>query len=124
VAGEPPRSEISFVQRGDPRASVTIEIVPREMRMHQVTDDELRQLRSGANSSSLTLFGVAIGGAITIGVTLGTVELTTSVHATFVASFIATVGLTLFFGFNAVRDYLSVKRLIQHIERQHTGRHL
>ncbi len=123
MAEEPPRSEISFVQRGDLRASVTIVLVPREMRMHQVTEDELRQLRTGANSPSLTLFGVAVGGAVTLGITLATVELATSVHATFVASLIATAGRTLFFGLNAIRDYLSIRKLIQHIEQQHVGRH-
>lgn len=118
MADEAPATGIVFAQPGDPNTSLTIAYVPREMRVHQITEDELRMLRTGANSPSLALLGIALGLVATSVTTLATVDLPNRTFAVFVAVLLASTLLTLFFGFHASRDFLAVRALIDRIERK------
>lgn len=104
------------LRRGDGRERVTMTFMPREVRMHYVSETELDDLKSGWASPSLALFGVTFGAAVTAVVTILTVEMSAQLFAGFVGAAIATTCLTVLFGVQAVREYRALTRRVNEIK--------
>src|SRR6266851_140418 len=50
--------------------SCTVEYVPRHLRMHTVSENELDAIASGGSSLNLTFFGICFGAAISFAIVL------------------------------------------------------
>lgn|GEM_PF-3688376 len=89
--------------------------------MYYVFDQELDTLGSASAQASLHLafFGVSIGAAITLAITLGTVEIgSPRAYAAFWGAFLLSVVSTLYFGIRAALDFRRSRRQIREIRKQ------
>jgi hypothetical protein len=101
-----------------PEHLVSIDVRGATVKMYVVSEDKLDLLSSsGSNSINLALFTLVSGIAVTLIITLYTVDITDPIkRATFWAVFWAMSILTLYFGINAVRDLLRARRLARTIK--------
>jgi hypothetical protein len=93
-----------------------IEYVPTVVRVHYVPEYQLEGLATGGATVNLGLAGMTFGAAVTIIVTLVTVDMGAYAFASFVAALIATSGLTAFFGSAAYRDHQKARRQLDAIK--------
>jgi hypothetical protein len=97
--------------------SVTTVFHPRTLEMHMVTDHELTDIASGAQSIHIGFFGVSFGALVAAAITLITVPLASSAHAAFVASTIVLFVLSAYFGVRGISDYRSSKDRVNRIRQ-------
>ena len=91
--------------------------VPRTLRMHRLTTQELDDFASSNVGIHFGFFGLALGGFISFGITLlaGQIQ-SPKIYASFVALAAVSFILAGFFGARAVVEYRRVKRKVQDIK--------
>lgn len=90
------------------------EIRPRTFYLHYVTEAELHALRRGADSPSMALLGIMIGVFVQGVASLASGQFSSVLHATFVAVTVASLVLSVYFGWRVVIDR---RTLMAHIDR-------
>ena len=96
---------------------LTVEYVPRSMRMIPISSHELDNVASLGNSIHLTFFGLCAGAAIAFAIVLTTGNVTDPMtHAGYIAVLIASGVLSLYFGIRGVIDYRAAKRKLSDIK--------
>ena len=90
----------SVLQPETPASPLRIEVVPRHLKMYQVSGLELDSLGSASSSLSLNsaFLGAGLTAAISFLTTLLTVPLSDRLNAVYVALFVVSVLATLYFG--------------------------
>jgi Flp pilus assembly protein TadB len=96
---------------------VTTVFHPRVLDMHSVTDQELIDIASGAQSIHIGFFGITFGALVAVALTLLTVSLASSMHAVFVAALIVLAVMSAYFGSRAVSDYRSSRSRVERIRQ-------
>ena len=96
--------------------SCTVEIVPRHLKMHSVSETELDAIASGGGSINLTFFGICIGAAISFGIVLRTTNLEAFNKALFWMLFGAALLMGTYFGVFGIRDYRASKQKLKDIK--------
>ena len=87
--------------------SCTIEMVPRHLRMHTVSEAELDAIAVGGSSVNLTFFGVCFGALISFAIGLYSGGIDPSQKSMYAALVFASAILSAFFGIRGGRDYFS-----------------
>jgi hypothetical protein len=114
---------VARIQVERPESPVTIDIMPRRVAMYRVFETELENLGSAQNSVHLAFFGIAFGAALTLSVTLITVDINNSkTYASFWASLLVSVGASFYFGLRALFDWRKAKRHVRDIKEQNSKR--
>src|SRR4051812_15327291 len=107
------------VFRSGPSGSsvVTMTVTPRDFEALVVTEEEFESVASGGNTLQVGFFGIAIGAAVSFGISLLTTTPTTPVWqwGTFVALFGLSLTLTAYFGMATYREWRQNKSRIQRI---------
>jgi hypothetical protein len=87
---------------------VTVEVVPRHLRMHNISESELDALTSDGSTLNLTFFGICFGAFVSFAVVLYTGGVTDPTkHATFSMLTFSCLLMSAFFGIRGVSEYLS-----------------
>jgi len=81
--------------------------------MHIVTESELTDIASGAQSIHVGFFGITFGALVAVAIVLITLPLQTSAHAAFVASLVVLLIMSAYFGVRAVSDYRQSKHRVE-----------
>lgn len=93
-----------------PPGPLTVNQHPRDVDCFTILDVELDMLSENFSSLSLVFAGASLGAAISLGATVLSVDtLDPKVHGGFVGTTVAMAVLTVFFGYNAVRDWLKAR---------------
>ena|ERR1700693_1742254 len=96
---------------------LTVEYVPRSMRMHSVSSHELDTVASLSNTVHLCLFGLCAGAAVTCGAVLTTANITDpKTYAGYVAALIMCGVLSLYFGIRGCIDYHAAKKKLKELK--------
>ncbi len=105
----------SLIDKPKGRAqTLIIDLVPRRMRMHQVSEGELENLSTGGNSLDQLFFGSSLGAAVTLLVTVFTVPITSPYsHATFIMMTWVAWASTVFFGVRVGMDWRKVSLMMK-----------
>jgi hypothetical protein len=85
----------------------------RTLDMHIVTESELTDIASGAQSIHIGFFGITFGALFAVAIVLITLPLQTSAHAAFVASLVVLLIMSAYFGVRAVSDYRQSKHRVE-----------
>jgi hypothetical protein len=96
--------------------SCTVEIIPRRLKMHNVSESELDALASGSTSINLTFFGICLGAAISFGIVLRTTTLEPFSKAVFEALFFSSLVMGAYFGVFGVKDHRASKKRLSDIK--------
>lgn len=97
----------------------------RNVDVYSIFDHEFRSIKSAAAQSGLylTFFGIALGMAVTIGIVLLTVDMSSPwVFATFAVGFVASILGTVFLGLKARHEYKATGSQFDYIEKRSTRR--
>lgn len=114
----PLKNEIA--PQNNPQAVLSVEYVPRHLKMHNVSESELDALASGNPSVHLTFFGICFGAAVSFGtVVKATTNLDLFSKSLFSMLFVSAGLMALFFAVQSIRDYLQSKRKLQEIKSTH-----
>lgn len=111
----PTSSSSEFILPESTASPVTITVVPRNIAVHFVTEEELEALAEGKASLYMSLFGIAIG---ILGTSLGTLfstELQGNTFLAFEGLAITTGFLTVFFGIGSYREWRNIKQRVESI---------
>lgn len=104
-----------------PRLNLTITPVPRAVRFHSLTEEELEAIYEAGNMKTLdvAMFSLAAGVAISTAVTLMTVD-NLSVKASVVLWVLQSVSVlaSVFFGVRSVLAYKAAARKLQDFKKQ------
>ena len=108
-----PQLHIDFQPAAD---TVTVDFGHRTIRTYRVADQELHALSAPSSSPSLALFGVMIGVTATCVATLASTDITAPVtKAAFTIGVCAFFVLSLFFGWQAVREWRRARAVVQQL---------
>ena len=117
------RLAVPSIQVESPESPVTIDVMPRRVAMYRLFETELDSLGSAQNSVHLAFFGLAFGAALALGITLLTVDISsTKTYAAFWASLLVSVLGTFYFGLRAFFDWRKAKQNIRSIKEQNPKR--
>ena len=95
---------------------VIIAYSKRTVRMHHVTETELRGIASLGNSANLAFLGISFGALVGFAITLATVPLVDpATHASFVSLVWLSAIASLYFGIRSIVDGRNVQRRIKEI---------
>jgi hypothetical protein len=98
--------------------SCTVEMVPRHLKMHTVSESELDSISSGGPAINLTFFGLCVGTLVSFGTVLKTATtLDAATKAVFIALFFTSAVMATFFGVRGIRDFLANKKKLEEIKR-------
>jgi hypothetical protein len=104
-----------------PSASVTLQLRPRNVMVHQVFDYELTALRNASFPIGLTFFGISTGAAASFAAVVFSQGANAKGHDTFVALFVAAVVLSLFFAVWSVRSWWANHVVVREIRERPTA---
>ncbi len=107
--------ELLVVQPESESAPITTVIVARKIEMYLVSPEELKSIVSGNTSIHLTFFGLTLGAAITLLITLFSVAIEGKIFGAFVGSVILTLILSGYFGIRAWKDWGSGRETIKQL---------
>lgn len=96
--------------------SCTVEMIPRHLRMHSVSESELDQIASGNPSIHWTFFGICLGAVISFGIVLRTPNVDSSSKVLFQMLLFSSLIMGVYFGVRGVRDLLKSKKKLQDIK--------
>ena len=88
----------------------TVEIIPRHLRLINISETELRALASGSNSTDLTFFGICFGATVAFGIVLYSGGISDVQQATYKMLLCAAIVLSSYFGVQSIRNYRQSKR--------------
>jgi hypothetical protein len=104
------------IQPGPLPSATTVEEVPRHLRMHRVTDQELTVLASVKSGIHIAFFGVTFGCFVAFWIVLRTVTaMSGSDHTLFLVLTFVSALLAAFFGLMAIVELQSMRRLASDI---------
>jgi len=101
-------------------ADVTIDTIPRNVKMFKLFENELDSIAS-PRSIHWTFFGVTIGAAFTLGVAISTGSIPAAKLGGFTATFWGAVVMTAYFLAMGVRDYIKANRVLKEIKKRPTA---
>ncbi len=111
--------EQSLILFENAQSPIKLEQQRRTIRTHSVTDQELTAIAAPSGSLSLALAGMTFGALVTCIVTLTTVRIDDPrTYAAYVASTITSFILTVFLGFNGVREMWNAKSAIEDLRKR------
>lgn len=109
----------SFVAyRGGAAKGLTVDLMPRRLKLFQVTEDELESLYTSGNYKTLDigLFSLCFGVVVTVAGTLATVDISSDrTHAVFWAVLVVSLFAAVFFAFRSVIAWRSAARRLADI---------
>jgi hypothetical protein len=112
---------LARIQPETPESPVTVELMPRGVQMYPVLNQELEALGSANVKASLHIgfFGAALSAAITCGVTLTTVTITSPfIYAAYWAALIVSAPATVYFLISSIVYMRSAKKEIRRIKEE------
>jgi hypothetical protein len=113
----PGRASLTF--EGETQPSTLINYHRATLDVYEITGDTLDQLGDNYSSPALGLFGAALGAFLAFFIVLLTVQpLDPFKLAAFIGASIGTGGLTLIFGYFALRDYRTARSRIRAIKQR------
>lgn len=96
---------------------LTVEYVPRRLRMLHVSEADLDTVSSLGNSIHWTFFGVCGGAAISFWIVLTTAKVTDpTAHAEYKIGCLSAVLFSVYFGIRGARDYLKARKRLREIK--------
>jgi hypothetical protein len=102
-------------------SDVTIDAVPRSVKMFHLFESELDSLSSPSASIHLTFFGVTAGAAITLGAALETGSIPAAKIAVFSVGLWVAMLMTAYFLVRGVVDYAKARRVLKEIKKRPTA---
>jgi hypothetical protein len=124
VEAKPPESDIhgaanvfTNVFASATPADVTIDTVPRNVKMFKLFENELDSIAS-PRSIHWTFFGVTIGAALTLGVAISTGSIPPIKLGAFTATFWGSMLLTTYFLAMGILDYVKSRRVLKEIKKR------
>jgi len=102
-----------------PSSPLTITAQPRDVDLFSIFDFELDVMSESFSSLSLAFTGITVGVALSLGVTLVTIDdLQSEVHATFAGVTVAAVLLSFFFGWRAILDWQKARSIAKAVRKR------
>lgn len=97
--------------------NLTVEFVPRNLKMINISTSELDAVASLSPSVHMGFLGMSLGGLVAFGIVLGTVEIMNpSMYATFVALTAVSAVFTLYFGVRAGLDSYAARKKLRELK--------
>jgi hypothetical protein len=98
--------------------SCTVEYVPRHLRMHTVSENELDAIASGSSSLNLTFFGVCFGAAISFSIVLYNGGIDVNHKSMYDMLLFAATILSAYFGVRGGKDYFTSKGKLDALKKE------
>src|SRR5665213_823 len=102
--------------------TLIIDVVPRRMRVHQISEGEIENIANSGNSLNQLFFGCSIGASLSLLTTVITVPISSPyTHATFILMTWFTAGATIFFGARTFVDSRRVTTMMKSYREKPVG---
>ncbi len=112
--GQNPEGNVRFARPDNP---LTVEIVPMNFKVYQVSEDGIERLSSGTTSLNMLFFGVCFGALISFASVLFSTPIQNpKTFAAFVALTVLFLLGSAVFGVNGYRDYRAIKERVRDIK--------
>lgn len=96
--------------------SCTIQIVPRTVKTHSISETELDAIAAGSPATNLTFFGICLGAAVSFGIVVRTITLDPDNKSFFSVLLYASLLFAAYFGVCAAKDSARYRSKLREIK--------
>jgi hypothetical protein len=95
---------------------LTVEMIPRLLKMHSISESELDAIASGNGSTNLTFFGICLGAAISFGIVLYNGGIDQSHKAIYAMLFFVSLIMSAYFGVCGFSDSSRARKKLRDLK--------